>query len=314
MKRLLVLGGAGFLGSHIVDVCTEMGNEVYVVDGLLAETSGRRENLPPSLPSDRFYRTRVEDTEVLDELLARADVIVDAMGWTRHLMAIENPAYDLTLNVASHLAWLTRTPPGKLVIYLGSRGQYGNPATAEIVEDTPLMPADIQGIHKLTGELHVRFYSQLRGFPAVSLRLPNCVGANQITTGDDIGLVGGFIKQLLSGKPVELYGVGRTRPIAYAGDVARVVEALSRRVTTGFEAYNMFCHQVLIEDLLERLQRKIGRGSYSVRPAPPHIAAIDVGSARVSSRKLEEFLGGSILTGLDTMLESTLIYFTGVWQ
>lgn len=314
MKRILVLGGAGFLGSRIVEVCAGNGHEVYVVDGLLANTSGRSENLPPTLPTARFCRSRVEETENLDALLQNADVIVDAMGWTRHLMALEDPIYDLTLNVASHLAWLARTPPGKLVIYLGSRSQYGSPHVAEIVEDTPLMPVDIQGIHKLTGELHVRFYSRLRGFSAVSLRLPNCIGRNQISTGEDIGLVGGFIRRLLSGQEVELYGEGRMRPVAYADDVAGVIEALTSRDCTGFEAYNMFCHHVRIEDLLRKLRSKIGRGSYSIRLAPAQVAAIDVGGAHVSHRKLEELLGGPTLTDLDAMLDATVNYFRGVWQ
>lgn len=314
MRRVLVLGGAGFLGSRIVALCTVKGHQVAVVDGLLEKTSGRAENLPPSFPTSCFHRNRVEETANLDALLEDADVIVDAMGWTRHLMALEDPSYDLSLNVASHLAWLTRTPPGKLVIYLGSRSQYGNPQAAEIVEDTPQVPADIQGIHKLTGELHVRFYSRLRRFSAVSLRLPNCIGVNQICSGEDIGLVGGFIRQMMSGEQVELYGEGRMRPICFSDDVADVIEALAGRDCTGFEAYNMFNHHVRLEDLLEKLHGRIGRGGTCIRPFPAHVAAIDVGGGALSHRKLEKFLGGVTLTDLDEMLDATVNYFRGVRQ
>jgi hypothetical protein len=76
----------------------------------------------------------------------------------------------------------------------------------------------------------------------------------------------------------------------------------------------MFCHHVRIEDLLRKLRSKIGRGSYSIRLAPAQVAAIDVGGAHVSHRKLEELLGGPTLTDLDAMLDATVNYFRGVWQ
>ena len=212
-SRVLVLGGAGFIGSHVTRRLVEAGARVVVIDGLLEGTGGRREHLEPVLPQIRFLDRRGQDVPNLAAIVGECDAVVDAMAWTAHRLALQNPVHDLHLNAASHLHVVQLLRRGQKAIYLGARSQFGNPPVAEIAEDSPMTPVDVQGIHKVTGESYYRVYARIRNFDAISLRFPNCFGERQPTTGEDIGLVGQFIRTALCGGTIEVF----VEPLALDG-------------------------------------------------------------------------------------------------
>lgn len=307
MRNVLVLGGAGFIGSHIVRRFLEHGDTVAVIDGLLPRTGANRAHVP----ADRvgFVAARVEDVADLPERLAAADVIVDCMGWTCHRLALADPEYDLQLNAGSHLSWLARYRgrAGQRLIYLGSRGQYGR-AVGEVTENTPMQPADIQGIHKLAAEHHFRFYSECERVPAISLRFANCTGRNQPVSGPDIGLVGGFVRDALLDRTIEVYGTGRRRPVAAADDVARLAVRCAEIPAEGFTAFNVPAHEIALETLAGEIVRRAGSGRVRQCEMPEEVRQIDVGDAAFSAAKLQGAMDFT-MTPVDAMLEETLAYF-----
>jgi UDP-glucose 4-epimerase len=310
--KALVAGGAGFIGSHIAERLATAGHEVTVLDGLLERTGGRREHIGELPASVRFVEMRVARESQLAELLADCDVVVDAMGWTCHRLAMADPFYDIALNIEAHVALLAALPknPALFFLYLGSRGHYGNPAAARIDEDTPLVPEDVQGIDKVAAESYVRLFAKLKGFTAASLRFANCFGPRQPVHGDDIGLVGVFLRDLLAGREIELYGRGRNRPLAYVGDLAEIAVALcTRHPAGGFHAFNYAGHQLALEDFIAALIRATGGGSFTVQDFPDEIRAIDTGNAEFCDAKLRAFLGGLPQTPLDTALAATVNHF-----
>jgi UDP-glucose 4-epimerase len=125
--HILIAGGAGFIGSHIAEKLILSGHEVVILDGILAKTSGSPDNLT-HLQGLRLISESVESCQSLPQHLEQAEIVIDCMGWTRHLLALKNPLYDLQLNVSSHLALMSalKNSSCKRVIYLGSRGQIGN--------------------------------------------------------------------------------------------------------------------------------------------------------------------------------------------
>lgn len=308
--RILVAGGAGFIGSHIVGAFLSEGHDVVVVDGLLPRTGGNRGNLPDH-PRLVLHPHRVEHLQELDGVLQESDLVVDAMGWTRHLLALDDPAYDCELNVRSHLALLAAMPATNAprTIYLGSRGQYGSPKVERIDEGTPCAPEDVQGIHKQAAESHWRVGSRLRNFPVASLRFGNTFGPRQPVQGRDIGLVGLFIRDLQAGKEIELYGEGRQRPLVFAPDLAQAVVRMAGRSWVGFKAWNVSGWDVPLEDLVERLCKLIGHGSWRVASFPDYVRAIDVGNATFDGRAFQEFVGGFRLSSLEDALAETVEYF-----
>ncbi len=310
-KTALIPGGAGFIGSHIADAFVKHGWAVTVIDGLLPKTGGRAENLAALKNKITFLTAPIEEAPSLGELVAKADVIVDCMAWTSHLLAKKDPLYDLRLNVESHwhLIQELANHKNKQIIYLGSRGQYGNAAVAEITEETPLVPEDVQGIHKQAAEDAFRFHSKSTGNAVVSLRFSNCFGPRQNNDGPDIGLVGGFIKDLLENKPIEVFGGERVRYIISAGDLAQIIVRLAEKPSAGFQAYNLGGERVQIGDLVQRLIRIIGQGTSTIKPMPEEIRKMDIGNAAFSEEKLKKHIGSIELSDLSAGLSETVNYF-----
>jgi UDP-glucose 4-epimerase len=310
MSNITILGGAGFIGSRIAARCVAAGHRLTIVDGVFSHTGGRRENLSDIASEVVFHEVAVGQFPGLADVLASSDAIIDAMGWTCHRLALQNPAYDAQLNLASHLEWLHefRYRPGQVVLYLASRAQYGRPPAQCITEDTPMEPRDIQGIHKLAAEHYFRYYAEDKKFPAISLRISNCIGPNQPVAGPDIGLVGGFIRDLMAGRPIEVFGDGRRRPVVFVDDIALLVLRLIESDLSGFTAFNAPAHDVQIEELVAALVRLIG-GRCVKSPLTGEVARIDGGNARFDSTRLNNLLSGVELTSLPAALEATVQYF-----
>ena len=315
MKSILILGAAGFIGSNVVELFCKSGYNVIAVDGCLDNTGGNKAHISNFINKITYIDNRIEDIKELPEIIYSVDVIIDCMAWTQHHSAISNPFYDLELNVKSHLHLISQFPENcnTKIIYLASRGQYGNPSTDLIDENTPMIPEDIQGIHKLTAESYYRVFSKLKNINVVSLRFPNCFGRNQPTSGTDIGLIGGFIKDALKGKAIKVFGDGRKRNIIYVVDLIRDILELSNKELRGFDAFNVRGMEISILDIAEKIISIIGKGSVIMEKMPDMLKVIDIGNAEYSDAKLTHYLGNRSLTDLTTSLIETTNYFKEIW-
>jgi nucleoside-diphosphate-sugar epimerase len=229
---------------------------------------------------------------------------------------MQEPVRDLRLNAEPHLHLIEALSgsPAPRVIYLGSRSQFGDGIGDEIVEDSPMMPRDVQGIHKLAGELYFRVYAKSRGLRAVSLRVPNCFGPHQPVAGDDIGLVGSLIRDLLSGRTVEVFGDDRRRGFAFAGDVADIVFRLGQVSYEGFLPLNFGGWSLTIEALVQQLVHVVGRGGYTRAPLPASLQQVDMGNAHMRGDGLQAVLGEVPMTDLPAALSATVAYFRRALQ
>ena len=310
--QVLILGGAGFLGSHLAEGFLGRGAQVTVIDGLISGTGGRPEHLETAVAAGlQLVELRVEECADLLDHVGAADLIVDAMALTAHHRALAEPLLDLDLNAASHLHLLSALAdcPGKRVLYLGSRGQYGNPKIKQIREDSPQEPTDIQGIHKTAAESYYRVYASMGRCSVVSLRIPNCFGPHQPVSGVDIGLIGSLIRDPVQDQSVEVYGAGRSRAFLYVNDLVDAVLRLVDGDWGEFDAYNIAGQQVAIEDLVQHIIQTCGRGSYQVKELPPEIRAIDTGTAQICQEKLIGKIGSLQQTALSISLPATIQYF-----
>src|SRR5579864_4374259 len=160
LHRAVLLGGAGFIGSALANHFATMGWEVTVIDGLLPRTGGSRESLGSQI---RLIDQPIEAVATeLPKLFNGTSLVIDCMGWTRHLAAQYDPFYDLSLNVRSHLAVIRSLGEARphLLVYLGSRHQYGRATGPVIFEDTPFLPNDVQSVHKAAADNHYRIAAE----------------------------------------------------------------------------------------------------------------------------------------------------------
>ena len=312
----MILGGAGFVGSNIVQVFLNNGYQVTVIDGLLQKTGGSKTNLKHFLSQITFVHSKIEDFESLKECIEKHHVIIDCMAWTSHKEALEDPVYDLKLNLSSHLHLikniLKNENKNKKIVYLASIGQFGNTNSLTIDEVTPMVPIDIQGVHKLAAESYYRIYSNLNGLNIISLRFPNCFGFNQPFTIEDIGLVGGFIRDLLQDKNVIIFGKQRKRSIVYASDIAEIVFRLINQSWVGFHPLNVAGSYLSIEKIVVNLIKIIKKGGYTFEPMPDNIKKIDMGSSPIREEQLKKLISEVPKTNLESALSVTVDYFKKV--
>lgn len=310
LPHILILGGAGFIGSKIARRFCESSYKVTVIDGLMKHTGGSRQNLAPVLGQIEFIVQEIQQVENLQNIVDDSNIIIDSMALTGHLLALDDPFYDLHLNAEAHLYLVNHLHRSdQKVIYLGSRSQYGNPNVERVTEDTPMKPRDIQGLHKTTAETYFSIYAGLRKLNVASLRLPACFGENQPVHSGDIGLVGGFIRKAIFGETIEVFGTSRARPLACVSDVAEIVFNLSQRDFKGFQPFNVGGEMVLINDLAELIVELVGTGSIKAAEIPDRIAQIDVGSVEFIDQRLSDYLGGLPKTELRKALAETISYF-----
>lgn len=311
-RAVLVLGGAGFIGSHVARVFAAASHRVVVIDAFLPDSGAREANLREAAGRVQLIRGAVGDVREFDALVAEAQVIIDAMALTAHHVGLDEPERDLEANLASHLRLIRAlmNQPGKQVVYLGSRGQYGRVTAPSIDEDTPQVPIDPQGVHKSAAESLFRIYAARWGFHVVSLRLANCFGEHQNTRGRDLGLVGGFIRDLLDGRTVEVFGdATRKKSLVYVRDMAPIVREICALGFSGFTAYNVAGFSVGLGTLLDELVSVIGSGRWTVEPFPQDVKQIDLGEAHFSDARLRGRFGDQRLTPVRQALAATVAYF-----
>jgi UDP-glucose 4-epimerase len=226
--KILVTGGAGFIGSHVVDAYLEAGHEVAVVDDL---SRGRAENLSAKA---KFYRADIRDRAALEEIFGkeRPEVLNHHAAQIDVRHAVRDPVFDAETNILASIHLLELAAKHKLrrVVYASTGGAiYGEPKVLPANEETPVLPITPYGISKHTVEHYLYLYRVLYGLPYVVLRYGNVYGPRQSSKGE-AGVVAIFTEQMMAGVKPTIYGDGsKTRDYVEASDVARAnVLALER--------------------------------------------------------------------------------------
>jgi UDP-glucose 4-epimerase len=228
--RVLVTGGAGFIGSHVVDGCIAAGHEVLIVDDL---SSGKRENLNPKA---RFHQLDILDPRTAEVIRTeRPDVIAHHAAQMDVRRSVADPVFDARVNVLGTIGLLeaARQAGVRKFLFVSSGGAvYGEQETFPAPETHPTNPVSPYGVSKRSGELYAFFYQAEYGLPFVALRYANVYGPRQDPHGE-AGVVAIFTGRMLRGEPITVNGDGgQTRDYVFVGDVARAnLRALERDVT-----------------------------------------------------------------------------------
>jgi UDP-glucose 4-epimerase len=303
--RALILGGAGFVGSAVTAAFVEAGWTVTVIDSIEPGTFGDAARLAPFSGRVEFIRQDVTTVPDLANRLAAQDVVVNAMGWSRHRDGEQDPETDLRLNLANHIHVLQHIWPGPCLIQLASRHQFAG-RTGIIDDDTPFAPLDVQGIHKCATEHHVQRWVRRHGADAAVLRFGNCIGPGQPIADGDMGLIGGFLRDLLAGRTIEVYEGPRVRNVCFTGDLGQIALRLAALRPTGYIPINIPGIEVDIGDLAARLAKVVGRGAIRNEPMPPEVAQIELSQGRFEGSTLKRLLPEFAPTDLDTAIAAAV--------
>lgn len=219
--RILMTGGAGFIGSHIVEAYLEAGHDVAVVDSLWSHGGGRRDSVPPAA---RFYEVDIRSPE-LREIVARERPEIVNHHAAQHSVkfSTDDPAYDAQVNVLGMINVLEAAQAAgtRKVIFASSAATYGTVEQLPADESTPQHPESPYGITKMVTEHYLHYWQRERGLHYTALRYGNVYGPRQDPNGE-AGVIAIFAKRFLSGQGIRIYWDGdQTRDYVYVGDVAR---------------------------------------------------------------------------------------------
>src|SRR5436309_670788 len=220
--KILVTGGAGFIGSHIVDQCIAGGHEVAVLDNLWAEGGGKEQNLNPKA---RFYLADVTDDAALRSIFDEVRPEIVSHQAAQHSVAIstKNPQFDARVNVLGLLNVLTHcTRVGtRKIVFASSGATYGTPARLPIDEELPQTPESPYGITKMVAEYYLRYWQAANGLSYTALRYGNVYGPRQDPNGE-AGVIAIFAKRFLNHESVRIDWDGeQKKDYVFVGDVAR---------------------------------------------------------------------------------------------
>ncbi len=216
--RILVTGGAGFIGSQLVDAFLEEGHEVAVIDNL---STGERVNLNERA---RFYEADIRDERAVRELFERErpQVLCHQAAQLDVRRSVADPPFDADVNIVGTLRLLEAGLANGLekVLFASSGGAlYGEADVIPTPETYPAAPISPYGVAKLSIEHYLHYYREVHGLQYVSLRYANVYGPRQNPHGE-AGVVAIFAERMLRGQPAVIYGDGRnTRDYVYVADV-----------------------------------------------------------------------------------------------
>jgi UDP-glucose 4-epimerase len=263
--KVLVTGGAGFIGSHVVDRCIEAGHEVAVVDDL---STGRREHVRPAA---RLHVTDIRDSALADVFRAeKPEAVIHLAAQAAVSRSVADPRLDAEINVLGSINLLECARSGGVgrFVYVSTGGAaYGDTEAVPTPEDHPTRPVSPYGVSKVTAEHYLACWEALYGLSGIVLRLANVYGPRQSPHGE-AGVVAIFTERILRGEPCVIYGDGlQTRDFVYVGDVAdAALLALERSAVTGPVNIGTGVETSVLA-LFEELRRAAG-GRAEARHAP----------------------------------------------
>lgn len=233
LKKAVVTGGAGFIGSHIVDALVERGFDTHVVDNYAGGKKEERFN-----PKATYHEVDVRDYDKLAPIVKGADYVFHEAALPRVQFSIENPELTFSVNAGGTISVLRAAHEGgvKRVVYAASSSAYGDQDKLPLSEDMPAQPKSPYGLQKYIGELACRLWSDVYGLPTVSLRYFNVYGPRFDPEGAYALVIGKFLKQRSEGQPMTITGDGtQTRDYTHISDVVRanMLAAESQNVGKG---------------------------------------------------------------------------------
>jgi UDP-glucose 4-epimerase len=301
--KVLVTGGAGFIGSHVADRLLTDGHEVVVLDDL---STGHVEQLNPAA---RFYQMDIQ-SPWLDELfkIERPEAVLHQAAQASVRRSVEDPGFDASVNVMGTVTLLQASVRHgvRRFLFASTGGAiYGDADVIPTPEDYPALPVSPYGASKLAAEVYLRTFHAVHGLSYAALRYANVFGPRQDPHGE-AGVVAIFARRLLTADTARINGDGKqTRDFVYVGDVAEAnARALTSEVVGSFNVGTGV--ETDINTIFHLLKRLTGSSQQDVHgPALPGEQRRSV----VDARKIQKVMGWRPQTSLEAGLDATVRYF-----
>jgi len=301
--RALVTGGAGFIGSHIVEELLRQGHRVRVLDDF---SSGKRENLAGLPGKPEVLEGDLRNPQTLQEAVRGVEQVFHLAAFVSVPRSMTDPQTCFAINVGGTVGLLeaARQAGVRKVVLSSSTAVYGNPEIFPVTEETCLRPLSPYALSKQVNELYAGLYTRAFGLPVVALRYFNVYGPRQRPDSEYAAAVPIFVRRLLDGQPIVIYGDGKqSRDFIYVADVVQA-NLLAAGSEAGGEVFNVCTgRETSLLDLLEELSEVAPRQP-EVRFEAPRPG--DIYRSAGSPEKAERLLGFRPETSLADGLRQTV--------
>ena len=310
MRKVVVTGGAGFIGSALVrGLLTDGVERVVVVDNLL---TGKKENLTDVLDKIDFHDVDIRDYQALERLFADADTVFHQAAIPAVPRSIEEPelTHEVNVNGTFNVLRAAQRQKVRRVIYAGSSSAYGDTEVMPKNESLRPQPKSPYAVQKLTGEYYAKTFFDNYGLETVSLRYFNVFGSRQDPSSPYSGVIAAFCKAILQREPATIYGDGeQTRDFTYVENIVDLNLRAARSVDACGSVYNGGTgERVTITQTWEVLQRIEG-----IRLAATYGQSRqgDVRHSQADNGAARRNLGYEPAVGLEEGLRRTLAWYRG---
>ena len=313
-KSILITGGLGFIGSALARRLVHMGAKVTVVDSLIPQYGGNFANTEDIRSQIEVNISDVRDPHAMAYLIQGKDYLFNLAGQTSHMDSMSDPFTDLEINSTSQLSILEaarKYNPKIRIVFASTRQIYGKPQYLPVDEKHPIVPVDVNGINKVSGEWYHILYSKVYGIPCTALRLTNTYGPGMRVKDARQTFLGIWVKQLLTGERIKVFGDGlQLRDFNYVDDAAEAFILAATKDAAIGQVLNLGSSEVInLKGLAEMIVAIHGEGAWDLIHFPPERKAIDIGDYYSDYGLARQILGWEPRTDLATGLKTTMNYY-----
>lgn len=314
-KKVLVIGGLGFIGSNIAQRCVALGCQVTIYDACLDPYGWNFANIKEIKDIITFVKGDTRDFDALKKVIVGQDIIYDCAAQISHLISVKYPLLDIdmTLRGGMHVLEAVRLyNKDAFLIYAGTRGAVGRMVQKPITEEHPTHPVDVNGINKLAVEKYYLLYHQLYGMKTCVIRINNTYGERAQMRRGDYGIVNWFLRKAMLNEQIVINGDGsQTRDYNYIQDVvdalllaAQIPAAIGQLFFLGSNQETRFIAMCNLILAVTGSSMKIQTQEW-----PTDRKAIEIGDFVVNPAKIHRMLGWWPQTSLREGLEKTHAFY-----
>lgn len=312
-KNILITGGLGFIGSNLAIKLIALGSKVTLLDALVRDYGANKFNIFPVKDQVKIKIGDMRNLKLMEQMVKEKDIIFNLAGTLSHVDSMTDPFSDLDINCKAQLSLLEACKKNNLkvkVVYAGTRNQYGKAIYLPVDEKHIQEPTDINGINSIAAEKYHLLYNKIYKIQVTSLRMTNTYGPRHQMKHPRQGVLNWFIRQLLDGETVHLFGDGsQIRDINYVDDVIEALLRVAKKKNTNGQVYNLGGQPLTLREFVELAIRLFGRGKYKFVKFPTDRKDIEIGNYVADIKKIRDEVGWEPTTSPKQGISDTIEYF-----
>jgi len=313
-KKILITGGAGFIGSNLAHQLVRKGSEVIILDSMSENYGANEYNIKGIRDEIQFKKGDVRNRKDVIDVVENVDAVFHMAAQLSRPISMSTPTEDIETNCTGTINVLEAIKdysPSAKIIFASSQAVYGKPTEKPLTENSKVDPIDIYGANKLAGEKYCSVYEQVYDIDTVCFRLANVYGPRAQLENPKYGVINKFIRLSLNDSELTVYKPGdMLRDFVFIDDVIQgLIKGLVSDRANGEVFVLSSGTSTSIVELAEMIVEISGKGEVSLVPWPEDWDQIKIGDVTFKPEKIQEYLNWSKTTKLKNGLEETITFY-----